>query len=90
MAEREQLLSSNQVDEVMQFSQALYAVDNYGFYNPWLQNEILQNLNNSARTATLESIKKALEDYRNQADNLQDYTEFMQKWSNLFNKTISY
>ena len=90
MAEREQLLSGEQVDAVMQFSQALYAMDNYGLYTPWLQNNLLQDLNNSAKTAKIEDIKKALEDYRNQADNLQDYTEFMQKWSSLYNKTISY
>lgn len=90
MAEREQLLSSEQVDEVMRFSQALYAIDNYGVYTPWIQNNLLQNLNNSAKTADIEAIKKSLEDYRNQAENLQDYTEFMQKWSNLFNRTISY
>lgn len=90
MAEREQLLSAEQVDAVMQFSQALYAMDNYGYYTPWLQNNILQNLNNSAKTATLEAIKTALEDYRNNADNLQNYTEFMQKWSDLFNKVILY
>ena len=69
--------------------QALY-MDNYGYYNPWLQNTLLQNLNNSAKTATFDAIKKALADYRNQAENLQEYTEFMQKWSNLFNRTISY
>ena len=38
MAEREQLLMASQVNEVLEFSQALYAMDNYGYYNPWLQN----------------------------------------------------
>lgn len=90
MEERKELLSKEQVDSVLQFSQALYAIDNYGFYTPWFQNNLLQNLNNSAKTATIDKIKKALEDYRNSADNLQDYTEFMQKWSELFNKTISH
>lgn len=90
MAEREQLLSANQVNEVLEFSQALHALDGYGYYNPWLQNNLLQNLNNSAKTATFDAIKKALADYRNQAENLQEYTEFMQKWSSLFNRTISY
>lgn len=90
MDEKEQLLTSKQVDEVLEFSQALHAMDSYGYYNPWLQNNLLQNLNNSAKTATLDAIKKSLADYRNQAENLQEYTEFMQKWSSLFNRTISY
>ena len=90
MAEREKLLTANQVNETVEFAQALYAIDNYGYYNPWLQNSILQNLNNSAKVATIEGINKALADYRNQSENLQDYTEFMQKWSNLFNHVISY
>lgn len=90
MSEKEQLLSINQVSEVMEFAEALYAIDSYGFYNPWLQNSVLQNLTNSARTATFDAIKKALADYRNNGENLQDYTEFMQKWSMLFNRTLSH
>ena len=79
MAEREQLLMASQVNEVLEFSQALYAMDNYGYYNPWLQNTLLQNLNNSAKTATFDAIKKALADYRNQAENLQEYTSSCKK-----------
>ena len=87
---REKLLNEEQVDAVMQFSQGLYSLDHYGFYSPWLQNDAMQSLNNNAKVATIDKIKDALADYRNNADSLQDYTEFMQKWSDLFNRTISY
>lgn len=88
--EKEPLLTPQQVNIVAQFAHGLYAMDNYGLYTPWMQNELLQNLNNSSLVATLDMIKKALEEYKIQAPNLQDYTEFMQKWSSAFSKTISY
>ncbi len=43
-------LTQGQVQEVIEFSQALYAAEASGLYSPWLSNQLLQNLNNKLKT----------------------------------------
>lgn len=81
-------LNENQVEAVVQFAQGLWAMERYGVYTPWMQNMNLNNLNNSATVPTSETIKKALADYKNNAENLQNYMQFMQHFDMLFARTV--
>ena len=82
------LLNKDQVDAVMQFSQGLWLADKQGYYSPWMQNELLNNLNNNPRVPTMDKLKKSLSDYKNQAEDLQSYVEFMKKWDMIFSRTL--
>lgn len=81
-------LNENQVEAVIQFAQGIWAMEKYGIYTPWMQNMNLNNLNNSASVPTTETIKKALADYKNKAENLQNYMQFMQHFDMLFARTV--
>lgn len=84
----EKLLERSQVEEVIQFAQDLWAIEKYGYYSPWTQNQLLNNLNNSPKVPTYKSIVEALSSYKQSSDNLQDYMEFMQKFDMIFARTL--
>ena len=56
-------LSKNDLQDIIDFSAGLMAVDN--FYSPFLSNQLLTNLNNNPRLPNAEAVKKALNDYKN-------------------------
>lgn len=76
------------MEAVVEFSQALTYGDNYGFWSPFLSNQLLQNLNNNAKQPTAAKIRKDLADYRNNAENIQSYMEFAKFWDAIFSRTI--
>ena len=84
----EKLLSAEQVDAVIEFSQALANYANYGYWNPFLSNQYLQGLNNNPKSPNSQKIRSALTDYRNNAENLQSFMEFAQFFDMLFSRTI--
>lgn len=84
----EQLLSANQVEAVMQFAQGMWAAERYNVYSPWLQNQLLNNLNNTPKVPTYKAITDALASYKENAENLQGYMEFMQKFDMIFARTL--
>lgn len=88
MAEKEPLLTKDQVNAVTQFAQGLYLAGNMGFYSPWMQNELLNSLNNNPKVPTMENLQRALADYKNSADNIQSYIEFMKHWDMIFSRTL--
>ena len=81
-------LSKEQIQEVVEFAQALYIAENAGYYSPWMSNQLLQNLNTNPRVPTVDKIKKALADYKNSAQDLQAYTEFMSNYDMIFKRTL--
>lgn len=83
-------LTEEQADAVVQFSQGLWAIDRYGIYTPYMQNQLLNNLNNNSKIPSIEKVEKALADYKNSADSLQGYTEFMEKFDMIFERTVKY
>ena len=82
--EKEKLLNKEAVQDVIDFSEGLALAGNMGYYSPWLQNQILNNLNNNPKIPDIKKIKNALTNYKNSAENLQDYMEFMNHWDMLF------
>ena len=84
----EKLLNEQQVNEVIQFAQGLWEIERYGVYSPYLQNQILNNLNNNPKVPTYQAINDALASYKENSDNLQGYMEFMQKFDMIFARTL--
>ena len=85
--EEEKLLSREQVAEVVQFAQGLALADG-AFFSPMMSNQILNNLNNKGVMPSYEKLVQALKTYKESADDLQGYTEFMQKFDMLFARTL--
>lgn len=84
----QKLLTKDEVNAVIEFSQALAYGEQYGFWSPFLSNQLLQNLNNNAKQPTINKIRKALADYRNNAENIQSYMEFAKFWDSIFSRTV--
>ena len=84
----EKLLTKSQVQDVIDFSEGLALAGNYGYYSPWLQNQILNNLNNNPRVPSIEKIRKALTNYKSTAKETQSYMDFMKHWDMIFSRTI--
>lgn len=81
-------LTKSQVQDVIDFAVGLAYGEMYNVWSPWLSNAILQDLNNDAREATSKAVRQALSDYRNNAENIQSYMEYMSVFSMVFAKTV--
>ena len=84
----EELLTREQVLETVEFADAIYNIGKYGFYSPWLSNEQLLNLSGGSKAPTLQKLKKALSNYKDNEENLQDYMNFMSKYDMLFARVL--
>lgn len=82
----EEKISRSDIQDVIDFSAGLMAVDN--FYSPFLSNQLLTNLNNNPRLPRAESVKKALNDYKNSGEDLQGFVEFASSFDMIFKRTL--
>lgn len=83
-------LTEEQVYDVLEFSKALYSVNKYNYYTSDLANKELRDLNNNPKVPTYQAIERALQDYKNNSETLQDFSEFMKVWDSIYDKTIKY
>ena len=81
-------LTKSQVQDIIDFAAGLAYGEMYNVWSPWLSNAILQDLNNDAREATSKAVRQALSDYRNNAENIQSYMEYMNVFDMIFAKTV--
>lgn len=81
-------LTKSQVQDLVDFAAGLAYGEMYGAWTPWTSNALLQNLNNDAVKATSENVRKALATYRESADTIQSYMEYMRVFDMLFAKTV--
>lgn len=79
-------LTRSQLQDIIDFSQGIMAAQ--GYFSPYLQNELLNRLNNNPRLPKLDKIKKALQDYQDSAEELQGFVEFMQRWDMIFARVL--
>ena len=84
----EPLVTFEQAQAVTEFAQALYAYDQFGFWSPMLSNQLLQSLNNNPETPSSDKIRKALAEYKENAEQIQGYMEYMKFWDMIFARTI--
>lgn len=82
----EEKISRSDIQDVIDFSAGLMAVDN--FYSPFLSNQLLTNLNNNPRLPSAESVKNALNDYKNSGEELQGFVEFASSFDMIFKRTL--
>ena len=81
-------LTESQLQDVIDFAAGIAYGEQYGAWSPFLSNQLLQNLNNDAKVATSQNVRRALATYRESADNIQSYMEYMQVFDMLFAKTV--
>lgn len=82
-------LTEQELSTVMQFAQGLYSgFSGYGIYTPFSQNQNLLGLNNDGIKPTLEKLLKALESAPYDYGELSSYSEFMEIWDSIYNKTL--
>lgn len=84
----EQMLNRSELQEVIDFSQALWSSYNWGFYNPQASNTLLTNLTNNPLAPNDDKLRKALADYKNSTEDLVGFTQFMSHWDMLFARTL--
>lgn len=83
--EKEQL-TRTEFQDVVDFSNGILAAQ--GYYSPYMQNQLMNQLNNNPRVPTYDTIKKALIAYEKDSENLQGYVEFMQRWDMIFARVL--
>ena len=81
-------LTREQVEGLVEFATGMAYGEMYGAWSPFMSNALLQNLNNDAREATSQAVRKALSDYRNSAETIHSYMEYMNFFDMLFAKTV--
>lgn len=87
-------ISEQEVWNVVEYAEALYrglkglSIDEY--YNTQTENRTLVGLNNNPQVPTQDSIREAIANYKTEAENLQDYSEFMRMWDGIYNQLIDY
>ena len=81
-------LTKEQVNEVIEFANALYSPNQVGVYSPFLSNSLMQNLNNDPIVPNMPKIKRALADYLSSGQDIQAYMDFMRFFDMLFSRTI--
>lgn len=81
-------LTRDQLNELVEFSQALYIAENSGYYSPWMSNQLMNNINSNPRMPTVQQLKEALANYKERTNDLQAYTEFMSNFDMIFKRTL--
>ena len=87
---QEETLSVQEVQNVMDFMTGLYG-DLKGYNMPYdtrMENSNLIELNNNPKVPTNESLRQAIVNYKDNAELLQDFSEFMKAWDTLYAKII--
>ena len=79
-------LTKKQVEAVVEFAEGLAYGEMYNVWTPWMSNAVLQDLNNDAKEASSKAVRKALSDYRNNADTIHSYMEYMTFFDMIFAK----
>lgn len=83
-------MNETQMNDVLELSKAFYNIGG-GAYSPQIQNQNLKDLTfgNGIRIS-YEEIKKNLQDFLTQEENLQVFSDFMAVYDSIYNKTIDY
>lgn len=86
----EQMLSANELVEVLKFAAQIYSTDPYGYFTPNMSNQNIIDLNNNPEVPTKDKVTKALSDYKNNSEQLQAYSEFMEAFDMIYKRLVKY
>jgi hypothetical protein len=88
--EVEQMLSTEELVEVLKFAAQIYNTDPYGYFTPNINNQNIIDLNNNPEVPTKEKVTKALSDYKHNSEQLQAYSEFMEAFDMIYKRLVKY
>lgn len=80
-------VTKEQAWDFVKFAMNMGSVFN-GYNTPQLANQTLIQLNNNPSVPTFDNILKALQDAPYSAESLKNYSEFMQTWDAIYQKTL--
>lgn len=80
-------MTTAQTWDFVKFAMNMGSVFN-GYNTPQLANQTLIQLNNNPSVPTFDNLLKALQDAPYSAETLQNYSEFMQTWDSIYEKTL--
>lgn len=83
-------ISKDEVWNVLEYANALYTSQLGYFYDTQQEYKTLVDLNNNPQIPDRELLRKAIASYKQSAENLQDYSEFMEVWDGVYNRAINY
>lgn len=86
----EQMLSASELVEVLKFAAQIYSTDPYGYFTPNMSNQNIIDLNNNPEVPTKDKVTKALSDYKNNSEQLQAYSEFMEAFDMIYKRLVKY
>ena len=86
----EQMLSKQDLVDILKFAAQIYNTDPYGYFTPSLNNQNIIDLNNNPLVPTKEKVTKALTNYKNKSEELQAYSEFMESFDMLYKRLVKY
>ena len=90
----DEVITRDEVWNVIDFMNALYSSapldkNNY-FYDTINEYKTLVDLNNNEQIPDRDSLRQAIATYKNSAETLQDYSEFMETWDAIYKRAIEY
>lgn len=86
----EQMLSKQDLVDILKFAAQIYNTDPYGYFTPNLNNQNIIDLNNNPLVPTKEKVTKALTNYKDNSEKLQAYSEFMESFDMLYKRLVKY
>ena len=86
----EQMLSTQDLVDILKFAAQIYNTDPYGYFTPNLNNQNIIDLNNNPLVPTKEKVTKALTNYKDNSEELQAYSEFMESFDMLYKRLVKY
>ena len=54
------------------------------YYSSQIENKNLIDLNNNPKVPSYDTLRSAISNYKNSAETLQDFSEFMSIWDSMF------
>ena len=88
--EEEKMLSTEELVEVLKFAAQIYNTDPYGYFTPSMNNQNIIDLNNNPQVPTKDKVVNALTDYKNNSEQLQAYSEFMEAFDMIYKRLVKY
>ena len=86
----EEMLTTEELIDVLKFAAQIYNTDPYGYFTPQLNHQNIVDLNNNPEVPTKDKVVSALTDYKNSTSQLQAYSEFMEAFDMLYKRIIKY
>lgn len=89
-AEENEMLSEQEVYDILKFASQIYTADPYGYFTPSMGYQNIIDLNNNPLVPTKDKVMSALTNYKNSSEQLQAYSEFMESFDMIYKRLVKY